>query len=238
MRRRTLGVIDRDELIVAQLREVDSHDPERVIRVLEPLVLERRRERILQVAEQRLASVTVVFDAPHDPFNGAAVLRTCEAFGVHTVHVIERKESFLAAGSVTRNAHKWLDLRLYERTAAAIQELRNQGMTLVGAHPEGKLVADDLTAIPKLAIVLGNEHDGIAQDLMGACDETVRVPMRGMVESLNVSVTAAVLLSRATLGRPGDLDPAAKARLYARGLFFTVQRAREVLALEAEKSSF
>ncbi len=197
--------------------------------MLEPLVLDRRRERILQVVEQRLASVTVVFDAPHDPFNGAAVLRTCEAFGVHTLHVIERRESFLAAGSVTRNAHKWIDLRLYASAPAAIAELRAQGMKLVGAHPDGKLVPDDLASIPQLGVVLGNEHDGIAQDLMAACDETVRVPMRGMVESLNVSVTAAVLLSRATLGRPGDLDPAAKAKLYARGLFFTVQRAREVL---------
>ncbi len=229
MRRRTVGVIDRDELIARQLRDVDGYDPEHVIRVLEPLVLERRRERILHVVEQRLASVSVVFDAPHDPFNGAAVLRTSEAFGVHTIHVIERKESFLAAGSVTRNAHKWIDLRLYNSAASAISELRAQKMTLVGAHPEGELIPDDLASIPRLGIVLGNEHDGIAQDLMSACDETVRVPMRGMVESLNVSVTAAVLLSRATLGRPGDLDPAAKARLYARGLFFTVQRASEVL---------
>lgn len=231
MRRRTLGVFDRDELVARHLREADAHDPERVIRLLEPLVLDRRRERILEVVAQRLASVTVVFDAPHDPFNGAAVLRTCEAFGVNTVHVIERKESFLAAGSVTRNAHKWIDLKLYKDAAAAVTALRARGMKLVGAHPEGTLVPDDLTAIPRLAIVLGNEHDGIARDLMAACDATVRVPMRGMVESLNVSVTAAVLLSRATLGRPGDLDEEEKARLYARGLFFTVQRARDVLGL-------
>ena len=230
MRRRTHGVFDRDELIDQRLREAEALDPAFVIRVLEPLVLERRRERILEVVRQRLASVTVVFDAPHDPFNGAAVMRTCEAFGVNTVHVVERKESFLAAGSVTRNAHKWLDLRLHAGSMGAIAALRAQGMTLVGAHPDGKLGPDDLASIPKVALVLGNEHDGIAKDLMEACDETVRVPMRGMVESLNVSVTAAILLSRATLGRPGDLDEAASARLYARGLYFTVQRAAEVLA--------
>ncbi len=229
MRRRTRGVIDRDELIDRQLREADAHEPERVIRLLEPLVLDRRRERIVEVVNQRLSSVTVVFDAPHDPFNGAAVLRTCEAFGAHRVHVVERRESFLAAGSVTRNAHKWIDLRLYKDAAAAIAELRAGGMTLIGAQPEGRLIPDDLRSVPRLAIVLGNEREGIAADLMAACDDTVRVPMRGMVESLNVSVTAAILLSRATDGRPGDLDEVAKARLYARGLFFTVQRAREVL---------
>jgi tRNA (guanosine-2'-O-)-methyltransferase len=235
MRRRTEGVLSSDDLVPSVLEAADAHDPRRVIAMLEPLVLERRRQRILQVAGARLASVTVVFDAPHDPFNGAAVLRTCEAFGVHRVHVVERRESFLAAGSVTRNAHKWLDVRAHKGAAAAIAELRAAGMRLVGAHPEGKLLPADLSAIARLAIVVGNERDGITDDLMAACDDTVRVPMRGMVESLNVSVTCAVLLSHATVGRPGDLDEAARTQLYARGLYFSVQRAQEVLNLPPQQ---
>lgn len=231
MRRRTEGVLSKDELVPSVIEGADEHDPLRVIALLEPLVLPRRRERIVRIAEARLGSVTVVFDAPHDPFNGAAVLRTCEAFGVHRVHVVERGESFLAAGSVTRNAHKWLDVRSHRGAAAAIAELRASGMTLVGAHPEGKRLPRELAAVPRLALVLGNERDGITDDLMAACDDTVRVPMRGMVESLNVSVTCAVLLSHATEGRPGDLDQAARTQLYARGLYFSVQRAREVLNL-------
>jgi tRNA (guanosine-2'-O-)-methyltransferase len=95
-------------------------------------------------------------------------------------------------------------------------------------------VPEDLLAIPRLAIVVGNERDGIAAELMSACDDTVRVPMRGMVESLNVSVTCAVLLSHAATARAGDLDADAKKRLYARGLYFSVQRARDVLTLALE----
>lgn len=231
MRRRTAGVMDKDELLGRRLRDADSYDPDFVIRVLEPLVQDRRRERILRVVEQRLASVTVLFDAPHDPFNGAAVMRTCEAFGVHGVHVVERTEGFLAAGSVTRNAHKWIALRAYARAEDAVKVLREARMTLVGAHPEGELLPGDLAGIPRLAVVLGNEHDGITRELYAACERTVRVPMRGMVESLNVSVTAAVLLSRATEGRKGDLDEAARRKLYARGLYFSVQRAKDVLTL-------
>jgi tRNA (guanosine-2'-O-)-methyltransferase len=224
----------KDEIVERRLLEADAYDPDRVIRLLEPLVGERRRNRILDVVSKRLASVTVVFDAPHDPFNGAAVLRTCEAFGVHTIHVVERVEPFLAAGSVTRNAHKWVDLQVHRDVAGAVSALRATGMKLVGAHPEGKLVPSDLAAIPRLAIVLGNERDGIATDLMAACDETVCVPMRGMVESLNVSVTCAVLLSHGASARPGDLGADAKKRLYARGLYFSVQRARDVLTLGPE----
>ena len=81
----------------------------------------------------------------------------------------------------------------------------------------------------RLAIVLGNERDGIAEELASLCTRRVRVPMRGFVESLNVSVTAAILLATATRGRTGDLDDDARLRLYARGLFHSVPRAREVL---------
>ncbi len=92
----------------------------------------------------------------------------------------------------------------------------------------------DLQGVPRLALVLGNERDGVTEDLMAACEDTVRVPMRGMVESLNVTVTAAILLSHATCSRPGDLDATAKAKLYARGLYFSVQRAKDVLNVALE----
>ena len=179
----------------------------------------------------RLASVTVVFDAPHDPFNGAAVVRSCEAFGVQTVHVVERNEKFLTAGSVARGAQKWVDVVTYASVAPAVKTLRASGMELVGAHPEGELLPDDLASIPRLALVLGNERDGIAAELDAACTRRVRVPMRGFIDSLNVSVTAAILLERATRTRAGDLSERERRRLYARGLYFSVQKADSVLTL-------
>jgi len=234
MRRSTAGVIDADALIPRKIAAIEKHDPERVIRLLEPLVLDRRRERLLSVIDSRLASVTVVFDAPHDPFNGAAVVRSCEAFGVQTVHVIQRNEKFLTAGSVARGAQKWVDVVTHDRVADAVKRLRESGMELVGAHPEGELLPEDLAAIPRLAIVLGNERDGIAEELDAACDRRVRVPMRGFIDSLNVSVTAAILLERATRARPGDLSEVERRRLYARGLYFSVQKADSVLTLAAD----
>ena len=231
MRRSTRGVLDTDALLPARLARIERHDPERVIRVLEPLVLERRRERILAVIDARLASVTVVFDAPHDPFNGAAVVRTCEALGVQTVHVVERNERFLTASSVARGAQKWVDVVRHAGARGAVDALRADGMTLVGAHPAGELSPEDLAAIPRLALVLGNERDGITAELDAACAHRVRVPMRGFVDSLNVSVTAAVLLDRAVRERNGDLAPADKRRLYARGLYFSVQKAESILSL-------
>lgn len=226
-------MVGSEEFIPRRIYEAERHDPARVVRLLEPLVLDRRRARLQEVIGARLASVQVLFDAPHDPHNGAAVMRTCEANGVQFLNVIERQELFLAAPSVSRGSEKWVDVRRFPDVTSAARFLREErGMELVAAHPEGELEPSDLATIPRLALVLGNERDGIADELLQACTRRVRVPMRGFVESLNVSVSAAVLLSHATRGRTGDLSDVDRLRLYARGLYFTVVKADAILAAE------
>jgi tRNA (guanosine-2'-O-)-methyltransferase len=103
-------------------------------------------------------------------------------------------------------------------------------MQLVATHPAGELAPEDLAAVPRLALVLGNEREGIDPEIEAACSQRVQVPMRGFVESLNVSVTAAILLHAATRARTGDLDAATRRRLYARGLYLSVPQAAKVLA--------
>ncbi len=230
MRRSTPGVLGREELLPAPIARAERHDPDRVIAKLEPLVLERRRERLRGVIDRRLGSVAVCFDAPHDPHNGAAVIRSCEAFGVQGIHVVERAERFLTAKSVARGAQHWIDLFAHDDGASAIDALRAGGYRMVAAAADGDLLPADLARMDRVAIVLGNERGGVTMDLLAACDAKVRVPMRGFVESLNVSVTCAILLAAATEGRPGDLAPEDRKRLYARGLYFSVDKAEEVLA--------
>ncbi len=229
MRRHTPGVVPGTHLVPALIARVERHDPERVVSLLEPLVLDRRAEKLRSTLSRRLASVQVLFDAPHDPHNGAAVVRSCEAFGVQFVNVVERKEKFLLAPSVARGSEKWVDLRIWKSSDEAIAAMKKDGLELVAAHPDGELEPADLASIPRLGLVLGNERDGIADDLLAACTRRVRVPMRGFVESLNVSVSAAILLSAATAKRPGDLSREEFMRIYARGLYFTVERADDVL---------
>ena len=229
MRRKTPGVVKGSELLPALIKRVERHDAARVVELLEPLVLDRRAQRLKDVIAQRLESVQVVFDAPHDPHNGAAVLRSCEAFGVQYVHVIERLEKFLAAPSVAKGAEKWVDLHHWSNVDEVIATMKDRGLELVAAAPDGELAPHELVSIPRLALVLGNERDGIADKLAAACTRRVRVPMRGFVESLNVSVSAAILLAHATVGRAGDLSEEERLRLYARGLYFTVDKADEVL---------
>lgn len=202
---------------------------EQVISALESMVTDERLARMTEVFASRVASVTVLMDAPHDPFNGAALVRTLDALGVQDVHVVERDEPFLVSASVARGSQRWVDVHCFDRTEQAASSLRERGYELVATHPAGELTPEDLGAIPKLCLVFGNERDGISEALAMECKRTVRVPMRGFTESLNVSVTAALLLREAIKARPGDLPEARRRELLARGLLATVQRSREIL---------
>ena len=213
--------------LVASLASLDVGA---ITRTLEAFVQPERAVRLREVFAARLDSVTAVMDAPHDPHNGAAVIRSCDAFGVQRLHVVERLEGFLAANSVARGSERWVDVRAHASVEDAVAALQASGHELVATHPEGDLVPGDLASIPRVAIVLGNERTGIAAQLHAACRHSVRIPMRGFAESLNVSVTAAILLQQATASRPGDLAEAERAQLFARALVLTVPHAAEILA--------
>ena len=229
MRRKSEGVlVGGDASTEALPYPPDATDE--IIAALDPLVTDRRRARIQEVLSRRLASVTVVVDALHDPHNGAAIVRSCDAFGVQTIHAVERNEPIAFGREVARGSQKWVDLVRHQGGEPCVASLRASGHELVATHPEGELVPEDLARIPKVAIVLGNERSGIAEEIRSACTRSVRVPMVGFVESLNVSVTAAILLFAATRGRTGDLDEARKRSLFARALWLTVPRAQDVLA--------
>jgi tRNA (guanosine-2'-O-)-methyltransferase len=230
MRRSTPGVVGAEDLMDGGVARAEAHDPRRVVEVLEPMVGDARRARLHEVIGRRLASVAVVFDGPYDPHNGAAVLRSCEAFGVQRLHVVERPGApFTVARTVARGAQNWLDVTCHADASSLLAWAREAGMPLAGAHPRGELLPEALAELPRVAIVLGNEREGMREAIAAACTHRVRVPMRGFVESLNVSVTGAILLHAATRGRAGDLDDAARLRLYARGLYLTVPRAEHIL---------
>ncbi|MBK7584318.1 MAG: RNA methyltransferase [Myxococcales bacterium] len=203
---------------------------EAVIALFEPMVGEARRARLSEVIAARLGSVTLLLDAPHDPHNGAAILRSCDAFGLHTAHVVPRVEEFLIAPRVAKGTERWVDVVRHPSPEAAVAQLVGERFELVATHPKGELSPEDLADVPRLALVLGNEHEGISPALASATRRSVRIPMRGFVESLNVSVSAAILLAAATRNRAGDLSEAERRTLYARGLFATVNRAEEILA--------
>lgn len=211
------------------LAALASADTVLIARTLEPFVSEERARRLRSVIDARLDCVTIVMDAPHDPHNGGAVLRSCDAFGLQRMHVVERRERFLASRTVARGSERWIDVRAYKTTEGALAALQASKHTLIATHPRGELGPEALASIPRPALVLGNERVGIAAELASACERSVHIPMRGFAESLNVSVTGAILMSYAVQGRSGDLSEDERNRLYARALVLTVPHAPEIL---------
>ncbi len=203
---------------------------EQVIEKLERLVLDRRRERIAEVLGHRLDSVTLLLDELSDPHNRAAIVRSCDAFGVQQLHSVQSGKPFSVHHGVAAGTERWVDVNMHATPDAAVEHLRARGFELIQTHPAGELVPHDLSELPRIALILGNEQRGIDEVFSLAAARSVRIPMTGFVESLNVSVSAAILLSAAVRGRAGDLPLAAKRHLYARALFWTVPRAAEVLS--------
>jgi tRNA (guanosine-2'-O-)-methyltransferase len=205
-----------------------------VIEVLEPLVGDERRARLQEVIARRIESVTVLLDGPYDPHNAAAVLRSCDAFGVSRLHAVS-SEPLQASRKVAQGTERWIEVSRHASAEAAIATLRASQHPLVVAHPKGNLTPEDLAKLPRVAIVLGNEHSGVSSEITQAAHDTVRIPMQGFVESLNLSVSAALLLYAATRNRAHDLSPAAQRTFYARGLFHSVIRAEQILAASSPR---
>jgi len=215
---------------------VVSADPARVCEALAPLLLEERRARIDAAAASRLTGLRLVIDNLHDPHNGAAVLRSAEAFGIQCVDVIESVEPFRFSSAVTQGCEKWIDVVRHPTFAAAAATLRAGGFALYAAVPGVDKTIDDLDFSRPAAVMIGNEHAGLGADAIAGADVVFGIPMPGMTRSLNLSVAAALLVERAAalrrraLGRDGDMDDAAVLALRARFYAASVRGADAVLA--------
>ena len=211
-------------------------DPAAVCATLAPLLLDDRRARIDAAAEARLAGLRVVIENLHDPHNGAAVLRSAEAFGVQRVEVIESVEPFRFSSTVTQGCEKWLDVVRHKTLAAAVAALRADGFAIYAAVPGAAATVEDLDFARPAAVMIGNEHEGLTTEAMAAADVRFGIPMPGMTRSLNLSVATALIVERAAqlrrraLGRAGDLDPGAVLALRARFYAASVRGADVVLA--------
>lgn len=160
---------------------------------------EKRTERIISVLTKRQLSLTVVLENIHDPHNVSAIFRTCDATGIGEVSLIYNEEKFPKIGKKSSaSAFKWVDKKKFRSVKECYADLRNDGFRIyASAINENSKNLYDLDLTGKTAIVLGNEHRGVSKDAASNADDIFLIPMHGMVQSLNVSVAAAVILYEA-----------------------------------------
>jgi tRNA (guanosine-2'-O-)-methyltransferase len=216
-------------------RLIDRHGSDAITAALLPLVSEARVARIDEVLARRLASVTAIVEDTYDPHNAAATIRTSEALGLQDLHVVDTNRAFSSIAGVTRGAHQWIDLHRWPSAADAARELRARGFRVIATVPGASASIDELAVSAPVAVMFGNEHDGLSDTAVRACDGAAAIPMFGFAESYNLSVTVALVMSaittrrRAHLAAPGDLDDARRARLRARWLALGVRGAEAVI---------
>ncbi len=162
-------------------------------------ITERRKEKIVAVASTRQDSLRLVLENVHDPHNVSAVFRSCDAVGIPKVSLIYNIEKYPKIGSKSSaSAFKWVEKEKFTEVEKCYQTLHEEGFTILASSLNGKpknLYEFDLTK--KVALVFGNEHRGISNEAEKFADNIFYIPMQGMVQSLNISVAAAVTLYEA-----------------------------------------
>lgn len=162
-------------------------------------VTPHRRGRLTEVLGRRTRRLAVVLEDVRQSHNISAVLRSCDAFGVQDVHVLEPVESFDPRARVALGTERWLSIRRQIGPGVAqrgVETLRAEGYRILATVPPDERATpyDQIALDRPLAIVFGNEKDGISPQLMAAVDGFTTIPMQGFVESLNISVAAALVL--------------------------------------------
>lgn len=200
-----------------------------VVEALAPLVTPQRLARMDAVIARRTRSLVPVLEDLADPHNGAAVMRSADAFGCHEVHVVEDRHPFAVSHRVTRGTHRWLELVRHRSIERCLATLKGRGYRVFVAAMDGELTPEQLADVDRAAVVFGNEHKGVSPAVRAAADGTYAIPMEGFVESLNVSVASAITLYVASRGRHGDLDEAAREQIRARFLLASVRDAERIV---------
>ncbi|KAM0861771.1 hypothetical protein ACQ4PT_045672 [Festuca glaucescens] len=193
--------------------EVTSQE---VVEVLEPYILEPRRDRIRHAVQSRSYSVCLVVEGLSDFGNVSAAFRSADALGVQSVHVIscEANKRYRDNRHVSMGAEKWLDIELWNSAAECFHALKKRGYRIASTCLGTDSVSVyDMDWSHPTAIVVGNETMGISDVALKLSDLHCCVPMKGMVDSFNVSVAAGILMHHAVcdrvsrLGQHSDLSP-------------------------------
>jgi tRNA (guanosine-2'-O-)-methyltransferase len=160
---------------------------------------DERLQKIISIATARQFSLNVVMENIHDPHNVSAIFRTCDAVGVPKISLLYTFESFPRISKTSSSsANKWIDVEKFKDTKNCYDHLRNQGFKVYASMlNKNALNIYDVDLTQKIALVFGNEKRGVSSEAEKLADETFYIPMRGMIQSLNVSVAAAVTLYEA-----------------------------------------
>ena len=157
---------------------------------------EERKEVLRRTLAQRTHYMRIMTENMFHPQNASAIMRHCEAFGIQQIHTVEDRCKFDPSVNIVRGTQKWVDVEHHDTTAEALKALKSEGYRIIATTPHRCSSTPETFDVTKgkFALVFGTEHAGISEEVIEAADEFLMIPMCGMVESLNVSASAAILI--------------------------------------------
>lgn len=159
-----------------------------------------RRSRLLSVLNKRQPDLTVVLENVFDPHNISAVMRTCDAVGIQEIYVLTNKIPKHAkwGAKSSSSAVKWLTVHQYEDAQECFEAIRKKYSKIYTTHLSSDAVnLYDINFIDSVALVFGNEHSGVSEEIRALADGNFLIPQMGIIQSLNISVACAVSIYEA-----------------------------------------
>ena len=162
---------------------------------LENILTENRKERFLNVLKNRTNHFTIVVEDVFQMHNTSAVMRSCEVFGIQELNVIEQRYGKSIDKEIAMGAQKWVDINAFDSISGCVASLKAKGYQIIATTPhENDCLMDDFDISKPSALFFGTERDGLSEEILQKADGFLKIPMVGFTESLNISVSAAIII--------------------------------------------
>jgi tRNA (guanosine-2'-O-)-methyltransferase len=162
---------------------------------LQTFLTDSRKQTFETVLSKRTRHFTVVTEDVYQLHNTSAVMRSCDVFGVQDISIVEEINSKRIDKEIAMGSQKWVDLHRYNSVTSCMDSLRSQGYQIVATSPHNQSVhLHEFDVTKKSAFFFGKERDGLSETVLNEADVSLKIPMYGFTESLNISVSAAIIL--------------------------------------------
>jgi tRNA (guanosine-2'-O-)-methyltransferase len=178
------------------------------LKYLEGFLTDSRKQRFLEVLKNRTNHFTIAMEDVYQLHNTSAVMRSCEVFGIQELNVVEQKFGKRIDTEIAMGAQKWVDINRYNSMQNCIDSLRDKGYQIIATTPHNdSCYLHEFDITKKSAIFFGTEKQGLSPEVIEQADGCLKIPMVGFTESLNISVSAAIIIQDITTRlRQSDLN--------------------------------
>ena len=166
---------------------------------LEDFLTDNRKERFLEILQNRTNHFTVAVEDVFQMHNTSAVMRSCEVFGIQQLNVIEERFGKRIDKQIAMGAQKWVDINTFDSVSSCITTLRSKGYQIIATTPHEKdSLLENFDVSKRSALFFGTEKEGLSDEILQQADGFLKIPMVGFTESLNISVSAAIIIQNLT----------------------------------------